>query len=166
MSAKEVNSALNKLDRTVQTVLDLTAQGIADEAKRLCVVGQYTTGQVGGRLSGSISWSDESHVEMYEKGGQGTSATSSDKVDNSPNRDTRYIGTNVDYAAHVEFGTGGRGEGTTKTGFAAILERSEKIKTGKGGQPAQPYLRPAAKQGNRILKQVLSQVKGLTGSIK
>ena len=140
MSAKEVNSALSKLDRTVQTVLDLTAQGIADEAKRLCVVGQYTTGQVGGRLSGSISWSDESHVEMYEKGGQGTGATSSDKVDNSPNRDTRYIGTNVDYAAHVEFGT-------------------SKVE-------ARAYLRPAAKQGNRILKQVLSQVKGLTGSIK
>ena len=77
---------------------------------------------------------------MYEKGGQGTGATSSDKVDNSPNRDTRYIGTNVDYAAHVEFGT-------------------SKVE-------ARAYLRPAAKQGNRILKQVLSQVKGLTGSIK
>ena len=140
MSDKEVNSALNKLDRTVQTVLDLTAAGITKVAKDLCVVGIYKTGQVGGRLRGSISWSDESHVEMYEKDGQGTGAVESDKVGNSPNRDTRYIGTNVDYAPHVEFGT-------------AKVE-------------ARAYLRPAAKQGNRILKQVLSQVKGITGSIK
>lgn len=52
------------------------------------------------------------------------------------------IGTPVEYAPYVEFGTGGRGESTKKTGFAAILERSSKIKSGKGGQKAQPFLRP------------------------
>jgi len=166
VSDREVNSALNDIDKKVQFVLDMTAEKIAGVAKDLCVVGQYTDGRVGGRLSGSISWSDNSKIEMYKQAGQGTGATGSDKVDKAPDRNTRWIGTNVDYAAHVEFGTGGRGESTAKSGFGAIIERSEKISSGRGGVDARPYLRPAAKEAPRILKQVTAQVKGISGKVK
>jgi hypothetical protein len=164
VSDKEVNSALNLINRKVQLVLDETAQKIVDLAKDLCVVGQYSSGQVGGRLRGSISWSDESHVEMYEQSGSGTGSTTQDKINRAPNKDTRYIGTNVDYAAHVEFGTGEFAEGGGRQGGWSYKDDAGVWHFTKGAHP-RPFLRPALKQARRIFKQVAKR-HGVKGSIK
>ncbi len=152
-----VRTIAQRLRIKADLALDLTAQGVTDEAKRLAAVGKYTDGRAGGRLRGSISWARANDVGGYEK--IGTDSTSDDALQKSPNKETIWIGTNVEYAAHVEFGTGGRGGVTKKSGFGSIQERSEKIGSGKGGQVAQPFLRPAAKQANRILKEVLAAMK-------
>lgn len=165
MSKQEVNRALSHIDKLVQIVLDETAQGITDEAKRRCVTGTYKTGQVGGRLKGSISWSDESRTHMYEKKGQDTGATDSDKIGKTPSRDIRYIGTNVDYAAHVEFGTSPH---KIEVKTASVLSDGSnffgRVVNHPGTSPI-PFMRPALKQARRIVKQVAKR-HGISGTIK
>lgn len=69
-----------------------------------------------GNLKNSLSWTTGGKVGGLNSVG-GTPASPGDGVNASQDEDTAYIGTNVEYAPHVEFGT--------------------------SKAAAQPYLRPA-----------------------
>lgn len=94
--------------------LTQAALAIEGQAVRLCPVGQYPTGsgRVGGRLRGSITYAvrgGRSNPTGEAKQGDGVSEPNEDYV--------AHVGTNVEYAPYVEYGTRRMG--------------------------AQPYLRPA-----------------------
>lgn len=77
------------------------------------------------------------------------------KVD--PDGQTVYIGTNAEYAAYVELGTGRYAEGGRPTPWVYKDDKGNYHWT--AGNPAQPYLAPAVKdhadQYHKILEQAL-----------
>ena len=75
---------------------------VEGQAVRLCPVGIYPrgSGRVGGRLKGSITFataSERSNPKGIAKTDDGVSKPSDDY--------TLYVGTNVEYAPYVEYGT-------------------------------------------------------------
>lgn len=58
-----------------------------------------------GRLLNSISWQIEEESGGFNEGGGGAEALPSDKIDESKEPLTGYVGSNVHYATYVEAGT-------------------------------------------------------------
>ena len=132
-----IAETVNKVASFVQEKrLPLVGEYVATNAKYLCPVGKYPkgTGRVGGRLRGSITWATSLRRSKVNPNGN-PPAKSKDSVSKPSVKLILRIGTNVEYAAHVELGTGNKG---------------------KGGQKAQPYLRPAVelykKQITKLMK--------------
>lgn len=114
----ETKRALENIDARVQSKLKIivldTALNIQRMSKEKCPVRKDPKAKVGGRLRGSIS------------------------VEFSNNGFAAKVGTNVYYAAFVEFGTGVRGASSS------VLYLPDSWKYGsRPGQSAQPYLYPA-----------------------
>lgn len=115
---------------------------VENDAINRCPVGQYESGQVGGNLRGSITHDVREHEAR--------------------------IGTNADYAPHVEFGTAPHII-TVKT--AKVLTDGKTFfgkKVNHPGTAPQPYLRPALDENKSAIQQVMGQVikdaiKGVTG---
>ena len=78
-----------------------------------------------GRLRGSITY-----AVQRENDNPRPPARAEDKVDRPTNKYTLYVGTNVDYAQHIEYGTRHMG--------------------------AQPYLRPALDYGRKIAQKMFT----------
>lgn len=75
---------------------------IESQAAALCPVGQYPgTGRVGGRLRGSITWA----VQGARSRVSGPVAKSGDEVSQPSDEYILHVGTNVEYAPYVEYGT-------------------------------------------------------------
>ena len=90
-----------------------------------------------GQLAGSISWA------THRSGDGG-------KISKPRQKWTLYVGTNVEYAAYVEYGTGLFAEGGEgrKTPWVYYNEKLGRfVRT--HGNPPQPYLRPAARNAER-----------------
>jgi len=88
-------------NRKANALLILLGQQLVNNAKHYCPVGQYTDGRVGGRLRGSITFAtsntksqDLSDVRQY-----------SDLIKPPAEEFTVRVGTAVEYAPYVEFGT-------------------------------------------------------------
>jgi HK97 gp10 family phage protein len=75
---------------------------IEGQAVRLTPVGQYPadSGRVGGRLKGSITYATQS-----ARSNPSGEAGSDDGVSSPTNDYTLHVGTNVEYAPYVEYGT-------------------------------------------------------------
>jgi len=128
MAAKKIGAQLvgkEALQRTFN-LLDLRAKSVFRDicqdsamavqrvAKERCPVRKDPADKVGGRLRGSIM------IRFYNNGL------------------TAEVGTNVEYAAFVEFGTGRRGAGAALQSVPA-----EYTYGSSAGMTAQPYLWPA-----------------------
>jgi phage gpG-like protein len=68
-------------------------------------------------------------------------------------KDDAYIGTNKEYAAYVELGTGKDYDGGRKTPWAYQDEKGNWHMT--HGQRARPYLKPAAANHARTYKNIV-----------
>ena len=111
MSGKDYGIAIEKA-----TVAALTQAGIIVEGAAIAMVPEKT-----GRLKGSITWAvrnARSHVSGAAGPGDAVSAPTDGY--------TVHVGSNVDYAQHVEYGT----------------KRSK----------AKPYLRPALQQNKGVIR--------------
>jgi len=102
-----------------------------------------------GRLKGSITWRTRSDGD-----GVRTPAKANDGVSKPSRKWTAHIGTNVEYAPHVEYGTDShvvrakRGKYLTfKVGGHWVKKESVKIPS----IPAQPFLRPALSAKKRVI---------------
>ncbi len=75
---------------------------VEGQAVRLCPVGQYPegTGRVGGRLKGSITYATKT-MRSHASGVAG----GDDAVSTPADEYTVHVGTNVEYAPYVEYGT-------------------------------------------------------------
>ena len=69
------------------------------------------------------------------------------------------VGTNVEYAPYVEFGTGVRGQATNRNTNVSLSYASD-----RAGQVAQPYLAPALRQNKDRIEQII--VKNVAEGIK
>jgi hypothetical protein len=119
-----IRDLLNSTDGPVGRVLATKAQVVTQEAKRLCPVSPAGSGgHPSGWLRSSIGWD-------LSRDGEGLHAT---------------IGTDVDYAAYVEFGT--RPHEIRSHGDYPLRNRRTGQVFGRvvhhPGTQAQPYLRPA-----------------------
>lgn len=104
-------------------------------AKDLCPVGTPEStgipGYIGGTLKGSISH----------------------KVD--PKEPAVYVGTNVEYAAYVELGTGKHKEGGGGRLDPWVYQDSEGRWHHTHGQRAQPYLKPAVADHKQTYRNII-----------
>lgn len=113
----EVETALSgAIERALETC-GLAAEGYA---KRLCPVDT-------GRLRNSITYATETN----HSSGSAPAKPEDYSVNSSPNKNTVYIGTNVEYAPYVEMGT-------TRT-------------------RAQPFLKPALVNNAQVYRRILEQ---------
>ena len=80
-----------------------------------------------GRLRGSITYA-------IQRGGDGprSPAVAGDKVDKPTDKYTLYVGTNVNYSQHVEYGT-------------------------RRPTPAQPYMRPALDENKKRCREIFQK---------
>lgn len=140
---KGMNSLIQKLNALGGNVEDCLYRGIGksvsfieSDAKDLCPVDH-------GELRDSIN----SKVEKTSSGIKGS------------------VGTNKEYAAYVEFGTGKKGEESNTNKKPNVSYKQDKWKVnipGVGvrwidGQPAQPYLYPALMQNKDTVKELCVQ---------
>lgn len=88
--SKEVLAAI---ERASEAGLVACAMAVEASAARLCPVDT-------GRLRGSITW-----VTQGKQNKAKAPAKQNDGVQSIPPSGVAYVGTNVEYAAHVEFGT-------------------------------------------------------------
>jgi len=116
------------LNNKINMVLEIMAIELTKRAKLLSPVGQYDDGRVGGRLRGSISWATNKKSSGLQKTGK-PAATKKDAIGKPLKPLTVRIGTAVEYAPAIEFGT-------SKTA-------------------AQSFLRAAAKAAKTILPQAV-----------
>ena len=132
MTAKVTNSMDGKnypkaIDNAVERMLVEAGAMIEGDAKLLAPIDL-------GRLAGSITY-----ATRKEKSAVDSPATHGDGVSTPMAPDTVYIGTNVEYAAHVEYGTRAHKiNGPVKirgVGWRYIKQHP--------GTKAQPFLRPA-----------------------
>lgn len=126
-SAEIRDFILNRAEDTLELIGEL----VEGEAKLRCPVGIYPegSGRVGGRLRGSITHATQNEVSKVEK-----PAKQEDAVSKPTGSLTVYIGTAVEYAPYVCFGT-------------------QKMS-------AQPFLRPALLENEkRIRKFIKDQMK-------
>lgn len=99
------------------------------EAKRRCPVGVSRPGYTGGRLRNSIT------AEEPVAGG---------------NRVSGVVGTNVEYAPFVEYGTGRRGDAS------GVEHPDDYIYGPKPGMDAQPFLRPALDENADKIRRIIA----------
>jgi len=91
-----------------------------------------------GRLAGSITYATQKH-----KGRTRTPATAKDKVSVPTDEWTAYVGSNVEYAQHVEYGAKGR---PAKPFLRTALDERRSVAT----KIAQRAVRRALKAGKEI----------------
>ena len=115
---KEVDTALEK---ATKRAFELIGKDISGTAKLLAPVDT-------GRLAGSITYATKDKQSKITQEGKGPHATGADKIDKPSDKNVLHIGTNVEYAQHVEYGT------RSGFGFGA---------GGRRGQAGQSYLRRA-----------------------
>lgn len=70
----------------------------------------------------------------------------------TPSDAKAMVGTNVEYAPYVEFGTGVRGQATNTNTNVSVSYSSE-----HAGQVAQPYLAPALRQNADRIEQIINK---------
>lgn len=70
----------------------------------------------------------------------------------TPQDATASVGTNVEYAPYVEFGTGIRGSETNTNTNVAVSYSSD-----RAGQVAQPYLAPALRKNKANIERIINQ---------
>ena len=130
----QILAKYQKLPETVEKAIsdgiNMAAGVVEGSAKRLCPVDT-------GHLRGSI------HV-MKEA---------------TPNNMKAIVGTNVEYAPYVEFGTGVRGQSTNKNTKVAVSYKQD-----WAGQSAQPFLAPALRNNkdrieSTIFRKVIEGIK-------
>ena len=109
------------LDNAIETVLTKTGIAIAGDA-----IARANRFVDTGRLRGSITWAVED-----ERSHPKSPATNSDKVSRPYRKWTLHIGSNVEYAEHVEYGT--------------------------YKMAAQPYLRPAYMRHRPTVRRLLKK---------
>ena len=68
----------------------------------------------------------------------------------TPQDTTALVGTNVEYAPYVEFGTGTRGKSTNTNTYVKVSYSPD-----RAGQVAQPYLAPALRQNKNRIEQII-----------
>ena len=100
----------------------LTACGIVLEGTAIALCPVKT-----GRLKGSITYAIQSKQSQVK-----SPAGPGDRIDKPTDPYTLYVGTNVDYAQHVEYGT-------------------------RRPTPAQPYLRPALDYGKKDVEKIFQR---------
>lgn len=91
------------LKAATKRALTAVGQTLETSAARLAPVGQYPkgSGRVGGRLKGSITWAVYDEVSPTRSG----QVKSGDAVSRPTDHMTAHVGTNVEYAPYVEYGT-------------------------------------------------------------
>ena len=91
-----------------EKLLILIGQELVNKAKLYCPVGKYTDGRVGGRLRGSITFATS--TTQSEIKSAGNPATNLFDAIKKPEEDlTVRVGSAVEYAPFVEFGTARQG---------------------------------------------------------
>lgn len=100
----------------------LTACGIVLEGTAIALCPVKT-----GRLKGSITYAVQ-NKQSHTK----SPAVSGDKINRPTDQYTLYVGTNVDYAQHVEYGT-------------------------RRPTPAQPFMRPALDYGKKDVEKIFQR---------
>ena len=115
-----------KTDKLPDKIMESLAKGVNQaegSAKRLCPVDT-------GTLRGSI------HIMKQ------ATATEPKAV----------VGTNIEYAPYVEFGTGVRGQATNTNTKVSVSYSSE-----RAGQVAQPYLAPALRNNKDVVEDIINK---------
>ena len=115
--------------------------------KALINVGIFLEGEavvrvpvVTGRLKGSITYAIKSAQSSLR-----APAAGGDKINKPSDKYTLHVGTNVEYAPSVEYGSSARGERQSL--------KTRRIAKATGGRQAKPYLRPALDENRgRIVK--------------
>ena len=149
----EVTQAINR-------ALEICGGKAETYAKKLCPVdtGYLRNSIAHGRTGGKMS------IDTYrsDNGGKRNRPIRSGKYEKSiPESDmpTMIIGTNVEYAPYVEFGTGVRGQSTNKNTKIAVSYKQD-----WAGQSAQPFLAPALRNNkdrieSTIFRKVIEGIK-------
>ena len=115
-----------KVEKNLADGINMAAGVVEGSAKKKCPVDT-------GNLRGSI------HIMRHATAGKEMSAT---------------VGTNVEYAPYVEFGTGVRGSATNENSKVAVSYAPD-----WAGQAAQPYLMPALRENkDRIESMIFRKV--------
>lgn len=128
-----LKGVIKELDRRAAKALLSAGKFVLTEVSLRTPVGQYSTGRVGGRLR--VSYGDKYDFKAMEA----------------------YIGTNVEYAPFVEYGTGIYAESGNgrKTPWAWEDEAGNWHWT--RGMKARPHLRPAFQENLTRIQQLIER---------
>lgn len=132
--SKEVIAAI---ERASEAGLVACAMAVEESAAYLCPVDT-------GRLRGSITW-----VTQGKQSKAKDPAKQVDGVQSKPPAGVAYVGTNVEYAAYVEFGVSAKGERSS-------LKTRKTFKATKG-MKARSFLRAAADERREQLSAIFTQ---------
>jgi len=132
-----------KFENNYYDKLTVIGDRVASRAKDNCPVGRYPEGSgiVGGRLRSSISWKtkkDDGKYESHERG------TVKDAVKEPKQKLAVKVGTSVEYAPNVEFGT-----------YSMAGKASERRAAPKG-QKRKAFLRLALYENRNFIKKIMS----------
>ena len=132
MSIRGMTSLLRKLDQLGGNSRAALKKGVAKatklvqgDAKELCPVDE-------GQLRNSITA----------------------EVEETPRKIVGKVGSNVEYAPYVEFGTGQKGEASPSPPKS---DQDIRYRQDWSGMPAQPYLYPALKQNEDRVKDIVKE---------
>lgn len=104
-----------------------------------------------GRLAGSITWATNK-----KKASVGAPATARDAVDSPTDEWTLHVGTAVEYAPHVEYGT-------RMMGMRSDIATKRTMRS-HAATKAQPYLRPALDDNRNRAQDIYA--KAIQGAIR
>lgn len=126
--------------------------------RALVTIGLYIAGEAmirapvdTGRLAGSITWATQN-----KKSGVESPAKASDAVDSPSDEWTLHVGTAVEYAPHVEYGT-------RMMGMRSDIATRKTLRAHTATK-AQPYLRPALDENRDRAQEIYS--KAIQGAIR
>lgn len=152
-NSKEVLAALQEQMQKALTICGITAEGYA---KKLCPV---DTGLLRNSITYAVS-GESTAISSYQadrkdKSGELKKGSYSGTAPEESKGMAVYIGTNVEYAAYQELGSGKHYDGGRKTKWLYKGAKNETHIT--GGNTAQPFLKPAIADHKETYRSIIEK---------